>query len=305
MYILEGVLFPFEVFTENFNEHDKVYQVIKQIDCSEADKLNSYNDGPGRKGYDRQAMFRALALKKLMGLSYTKSLVKCLAYSPLLAHWCGFDIMKRTPSESVFFRFEKELNDPELQKALGDLCTNLAGRVLSLTGSDGEIVLDSTDITARKRPHKNNDSGAGFGHRTASSGETEFFYGYKLHLSAVNTKYGPIPLSARLAPANFSDYEFAQDLMKESYYLHNKALGFAPRYYLMDAGYDAEYIYMQALNLHGQAIVKLNHRGKKGGYKEHTEDGTPLCPGNNLMVYCGAEKKNLTNKFRCPKACGK
>jgi len=44
--------------------------------------------------------------------------VKCLAYSPLLAHWCGFDIMKRTPSESVFSRFEKDLTEPELQKAL-------------------------------------------------------------------------------------------------------------------------------------------------------------------------------------------
>jgi hypothetical protein len=29
MYILEGVLFPFEVFAENFNEDDKVYQVIR------------------------------------------------------------------------------------------------------------------------------------------------------------------------------------------------------------------------------------------------------------------------------------
>lgn len=304
MYILEGVLFPFEVFAENFNEHDKVYQVVKEIDCSEIDKLNSCYDGPGRKGYDRQAMFRALVLKKLMGLTTTKSLVKCLAYAPLLAHWCGFDIMKRTPSESAFSRFEKDLTDPESQKALDDLSTNLVIQVLSLTGSDGEVVLDSTDITARERPRKNNDSGADFGHRTASSGETDSFYGYKLHLSAVNTKYGPIPLSARLAPANFSDYDFAQDLMKESYYLHNKALGFAPWYYLMDAGYDAEYIYKQALELRGRAIIKLNHRGKKGGYKEHTDDGTPLCPGKNTMVYCGTEKKNLTNKFRCPRACG-
>jgi len=304
MYILEGVLFPFEVFTENFNEHDKVYQVIKQIDCSKLDKLNSCYDGPGRKGYDRQALFRALVLKKLMGLATTKSLVKCLAYAPLLAHWCGFDFMKRTPSESVFSRFEKDLTNTELQKVLNDLCTNLARQVLSITGSDSEIVVDSTDITARERPRKNGDSSAAFGHRTAAAGETESFYGYKLHLSAVNSKYGPIPLAARFAPANFSDYNFAQDLMKESYYLHGKALGFTPRYYLMDAGYDAEYLYLQALKLRGQAIIKLNHRGQKGGYKEYTHDGTPLCPGKNPMVYCGTEQKNLTNKFRCPKACG-
>ncbi|TYO93852.1 transposase, partial [Desulfallas thermosapovorans] len=96
MYILEGVLFPFEVFAKNFNENDKVYQVIKQIDCRGIAKLNTSCNGPGRKGYDRQALFCALVLKKLMGLTTTKSLVKCLAYSPLLSHWCGFDIMKRT-----------------------------------------------------------------------------------------------------------------------------------------------------------------------------------------------------------------
>jgi len=60
MYILNGVLFPFEVLTENFNEHDKMYQVLQQIDCRALDRLNSYNDGPGSKAYDRQALFRAL-----------------------------------------------------------------------------------------------------------------------------------------------------------------------------------------------------------------------------------------------------
>ncbi len=306
MYILEGVLFPFEVFAKNFNEDDKVYQVIKQIDCRGIAKLNTSCDGPGpgRKGYDRQALFRALVLKKLMGLTTTKSLVKCLAYSPLLAHWCGFDIMKRTPSESVFSRFEKDLTDPKSQKALSDMCTSLATQLLSVSGSDGEIAIDSTDIPARERPRKNSETGAGFGHRTASTGETESFYGYKLHLSVVNTKYGPVPLAAKFAPANFSDYEFVQDLMNESYYLHNKVLGFTPRYYLLDAGYDAEYVYSHALKLRGQAIIKLNHRGKKSAYKGYTGDGTPLCPGNNPMVYCGTEKKNMTNKFRCPKACG-
>lgn len=45
----------------------------------------------------------------------------------------------------------------------------------------------------------------------------------------------------------------------------------------------------------------MNHRGKKGAYKEHNGDGTPLCPGKITMVYCVTEKKNMTNKFRCPK----
>ncbi|WP_347489147.1 transposase [Desulfoscipio sp. XC116] len=304
MYILEGVLFPFEIFIENFNEQDKIYQVITQIKWGKLDEFHACYSGPGRKGYDRQALFRALVLKKLMGLTTTKALVKCLAYSPMLAHWCGFDIMKPTPSESVFSRFEKELTGPNFQKDLGDLCNSLSSQVLSMTISTGEIAIDSTDITAKERPRKDGETGAAFGHRTASSGETDIFYGYKLHLAAVNTNHGPIPVAARIAPANYSDFEFAETLMNEGYYFHNKAFGFAPSYYLMDAGYDAEYIYSQALKLRGQAIVKLNHRGKKGTYKEHTDYGTPLCPGKNAMVYRSTEKKILTNKFRCPRIFG-
>jgi hypothetical protein len=80
---------------------------------------------------------------------------------------------------------------------------------------------------------------------TGSCGETEFFFGYKLHLSAINTKYRPIPAAARLAPANYADLELARDLINEAYDMHNRVLGVAPRYYLMDAGYDAEYVYLQ------------------------------------------------------------
>ena len=229
MYILEGVLFPFEVFVENYNEEDKIYKVISQIECKALDKLSSCNIGPGRKGYDKQALFRALVLKKLMGLTTTKSLVKCLDYSPLLAYLCGFDIMKKTPSESVFSRFEKELTEPQYQKEFGALCERLSSQLLSLTGSIGEVVLDSTDITAKERPCKDSETGASFGHRTASTGETEIFYGFKLHLAAVNTEFGPVPVAARVAPANYSDYEFAEALMNEAYYFHNKALGAAPQ----------------------------------------------------------------------------
>jgi len=28
MYVLDGVLFPFEIFAENFNEEDKIYQIL-------------------------------------------------------------------------------------------------------------------------------------------------------------------------------------------------------------------------------------------------------------------------------------
>lgn len=121
MYFLDGVLFPFEIFAENFNEEDKIYQILSQIDGSSVEKHFRYK-GCGRRGSEKAAIFRALILKRLMGLTTTKSLVACLSYSPQLAHWCCFKLSKRIPSESTFSRFETKMSGLQLQKELNIIC---------------------------------------------------------------------------------------------------------------------------------------------------------------------------------------
>ena len=304
MYVLDETLFPFEVLAETYSEEDKFYQVISKINPKQLDQYCCYT-GSGRRPYDRKAIFRALVLKRLMGLVTVKSLHQCLSYSPILAHWCGFDITHKLPSESTFSRFGTELAEiPELRELLGKIAENLAAEILAITGSKGQIVIDSSDLPAHEKAVKSSGTDANFGHRTASTGEAKMFYGYKIHLAAVNTDIGPIPATARVAPANCSDVEIAPALMKESCELHRYMLGWDPLYYLMDAGYDAGYIYKQALDQKGQAIVKLNHRGHENKSTEFTENGTPICPAGHPMAYCGTEKKKLLNKFRCPKSCG-
>jgi len=305
MYVIDGVLFPFEIFAENFNEKDKIYQVLSQVDCSSVEKHFRYK-GCGRRGSEKIAIFRALILKKLLGLTTTKSLVSCLSYSPQLAYWCGFKLSKRIPSESTFSRFETKMTGLQLQKELNNICKKLSAELLSLTGSTGQVVIDSTDIPAHEKPSGESTTGASFGHRTASTGESEMFYGYKLHLAAVNTSAGPVPVAARVAPANCSDVdeEIVQKLMKEACDFHETALGHKPSYYLMDAGYDAGSIYKQALEQKGQAIIKLNHRGHKNTSSEYTDDGAPYCPAGHPMSYYGTDQKKLVNKFRCPIKCG-
>lgn len=305
MYVLDRLLFPFEVLVENFNEEDKFYQVLTQIDCKPFEEHFKYK-GCGRRGPEKSALFKALILKRLMGLITTKSLVSCLSYSPQLAYWCGFNVLGRIPSESTFSRFETKMTDPLLQGALNNICEDLSAKLLSITGSTAQVVIDSTDIPAHENPFKESTTGASFGHRTASTGETEMFYGYKLHLAAVNTDMGPVPVAARVAPANCSDVnpEFITNIMKEACEFHNNVLGYNPYYYIMDAGYDAGSIYSQALELKGQAIVKLNRRGRKNSSSEYTDDGTPYCPAGNPMSYYGTDHKRLVNKFRCPRKCG-
>ena len=304
MYVLDEMLFPFEVLVENYSEEDKIFQIISKVNPSQIDQYY-FNAGCGRRPSDRKAIFRALILKRLMGLVTVKSLHQCLSYSPILAHWCGFDITQKLPSESTFSRFGIELAEiPELHELLGQIAENLAAEILSITGSKGQAIVDSSDLPAHEKAVKNSDTGANFGHRTASTGESEMFYGYKIHLAAVNTDIGPIPTAARVAPANCSDVEIAPALMKESCEFHRKILGKNPLYYLLDAGYDAGYIYQQALDQDGQAIIKLNLRGHENKSTEFTDNGTPYCPAGHPMAYCGTEKKKLLNKFRCPKSCG-
>ena len=151
MYFLDGVLFPSEIFAENFNQKYKIYQVLSKIDCSPIEKHFGYK-GCGRRGSEKAALFRALMLKKLMGLTTTKSLLACLSYSPQLAYWCGFKISKRIPSESTFSRFEAKMTGLQLQEALNNICKKLSAELLSLTGSTGQVVIDSTDIPAHEKP---------------------------------------------------------------------------------------------------------------------------------------------------------
>ncbi len=176
-----------------------------------------------------------------------------------------------------------------------------------MAGSTGQVVIDSTDIPAHEKPSKQSSTGASFGHRTASAGEDEVFYGYKLHLAAVNTDKGPVPIAARVAPANCSDVdkEIIPELIREACDFHKGVLGYKPSYYLMDAGYNTGFIYSQALDQDGQAIIKLNQRGHQKILQGFADDGTPYCPAGHPMYYYGTDRKKLINKFRCPRKCGK
>jgi len=147
--------------------------------------------------------------------------------------------------------------------------------------------------------------GSAWGHRTASEEETEIYYGYKYHAANVLTDLGVLPLAGIVAPANVSDQEMAEWLMREACRRHEALFGFRPAYYLEDAGYDALRFYNIARELKGQAIINLNKRNQKAPPDGFNEKGTPLCAAGHAMVYWGADRKQDTIKFRCPKAAGK
>lgn len=154
MYVLDQMLFPFEVLVENYSEEDKIFQIISKVNPSQIDQYY-FNAGCGRRPSDRKAIFRALILKRLMGLVTVKSLRQCLSYSPILGHWCGFDITRKLPSESTFSRFGTELAEmPELRDLLGQTAENLAAEILSITGSKGQAIVTVRICLPTKRLSK-------------------------------------------------------------------------------------------------------------------------------------------------------
>jgi len=82
----------------------------------------------------------------------------------------------------------------------------------------------------------------------------------------------------------FRTGELAPRLMSEACKEHERLFGFCPEYYLMDAGYDSGDIYQLALDLKGQAIIKLNRRNQKGPPQGFNEELIPLCPAGQPMV---------------------
>jgi diphthamide synthase subunit DPH2 len=63
-YVLDEMLFPFEVLVENYSEEDKIFQVISKINPKQLDQYCCYT-GCGRRPSDRKAIFRALVLMRL------------------------------------------------------------------------------------------------------------------------------------------------------------------------------------------------------------------------------------------------
>lgn len=124
------------------------------------------------------------------------------------------------------------------------------------------------------------------------------WFGYKLHI-ACDTK-GEVPIKFSLTLANEADSKNALPLVEKTYNFFE----IKPKYWLMDKGYDAIYIYKSIHeDYNGQAIIPLNKRNMKYpplGF--HDFKCTPQCSGGHKMIYWGHDDNY--NKFRCPHATG-
>ena len=80
------------------------YQLLATIDTSVIARKFPPN-WTGRPMYNRSAIFKALVLKEILQIPTIENLIIVLAHSEFFSCWCGFDITRRLPSATVFYRF--------------------------------------------------------------------------------------------------------------------------------------------------------------------------------------------------------
>lgn len=237
----------------------------------------------GRNGFSKKALLCAFIVMKCECFScITDScitdLVDYLNNNLIIAHYCGFNIMKPLPSYWTFDRFIRKLDNNLLKKLM-------QSQVLKLSEIDvidtSFIALDSTPVSANAHQNnsksfaknkfsKNNqpksDKDRGLGVHTASNQHNErkfeYYWGYKNHI-LVDCITG-LPIYELTTTADVADSTVTLDILSQT----NSFLSVDECTFLADKGYDVKAVYNTVKELyHGECIIPLNKRNAKNPKK--------------------------------------
>lgn len=196
--------------------YDKLFQVL-DFELPRADT--------GRRGFPKEAMVCAFLVMKCEGFSQVTDLKDYLDNNRIIAHYCGFDIMKPLPSYWTYDRFLRQLDNAELKSVMADLVRQLYALGVvdaSFIGLDSTPVMANTKQNNPKSFMKNkfskenppeSDSDCALGVHSASNQHNErryeFYWGYKNHV-LVDCISG-LPLYELTTPGNIADSTVAAD----------------------------------------------------------------------------------------------
>ena len=265
----------------------------------------------GRNGFSKRALLCAFIVVKCECFSCITDLVDYLNNNLIIAHYCGFNIMKPLPSYWTFDRFIRELNNDLLKKLMKSQVLKLSEMGIIDTSF---IALDSTPVNANTRQNnpksfaknkfsKDNqpksDKDCGLGVHTASNQHNErnfeYYWGYKNHIP-VDCITG-LPIYELTTSANVSDSTVALDILSQT----NSFLSVDECTFLADKGYDVKAIYNTVKELyHGDCIIPLNKRNTKDHKK--LASGHPICEAGLAMHKGGRffDNERTRQKYCCP-----
>ena len=229
----------------------------------------------------------------------------------LIAHYCGFNIMKPLPSYWTLERFIKEHENGLLQKVM----QSQVQKLYELGILDASfIALDSTPISANTsqnnpksfktdkfKPENQpaSDKDCGLGVHTASNQHSEkkyeFFWGYKNHI-LVDCITG-LPINEITTTADVADSTVTLDILKNT----NEYLSVKECSFIADKAYDVKVIYNTVKNVYeGECYIPLNKRNTKNPKK--LPSGRPVCDAGLVMNKDGKTTDNgrTRQKYCCP-----
>ena len=285
--------------------YDKLFL---NLDLSE---FPEYTAKTGRNGFSKGALLCAFIVMKCECFSCITDLIDYLNNNLIIAHYCGFNIMKPLPSHRTVDRFILELNNDLLKKLMKSQVLKLSKMCIIDTSF---IALDSTPVSANTRQNnpksfaknkfsKDNqprsDKDCGLGVHTASNQHNErnfeYYWGYKNHI-LVDCITG-LPIYELTTSDNVSDSTAALDILSQT----NSFLSVDECTFLADKGYDVKAIYNTVKELyHGEYVIPLNKRNTKDPKK--LASGHPICEAGLAMHKNGKLSDNgrTRQKYCCP-----
>ena len=264
----------------------------------------------GRRGFPKEAMVCAFIVMKCEGFSQITDLMDYLDNNRLIAHYCGFNIMKPLPSYWTYDRFLRQLDNTELKSVMADLVRQL----YELGIVDASFVgLDSTPIMAnakqnnpksftkdkfnpKKQPKADPDCALGVHSASNQHNERryEFYWGYKSHV-LVDCISG-LPLYELTTPGNIADSSVAAEILAAA----DQTISLKECAFLADKGYDVKSIYNTVKSVYdGDAFIPLKKRNSKS---KALPAGNLICDAGLAMHKDGKTTDNnrTRQKFCCP-----
>ena len=267
----------------------------------------------GRRGFPKESMVCAFIVMKCEGFSQITDLVDYLDNNRLIAHYCGFNIMKQLPSYWTYDRFLKKLDNGELKNIMAEQVKKL----YKFGILDASFIgLDSTPVAANTKQnnpksfaagkfdpanHPKADLDCALGVHSASNQHSErnyaFYWGYKNHV-LVDCISG-LPLYELTTPANVADSTVVQGILAAA----NAVVPLRECTFLGDKGYDVKAVYNLVKDVYeGDAVIPLNGRNTKNPDK--LPSGRLVCDAGLAMRKDGRifdrNKNRVRQKFCCP-----
>lgn len=278
--------------------------------CLDLSPISDAHARTGRKS-KKEALFCSFIVMKCEGFSQVTDLWDYLNNNLLIAHYCGFDIMKPLPSYWTFDRFIRKLDNQVLKDIMRSQVLELAKLGIIDTSFIG---LDSTPVAAntshnnpksfrkdkfKKENHPKADRDCGLGVHTASNQHNEknyeFYWGYKNHV-LVDCITG-LPIFELTTTADVADCTVALDILKRT----DKFLPVRECCFIADKGYDIKDIYNTVKTVYqGECFIPINPRNTKT--PELLPLGNPICDAGLAMHRDGtfSSRGRTQQKFCCP-----